>query len=119
MSVLCLQCNQMTPSPLGEFEVVVLMAVAHLKGAGYGSSIREEITARTGRRPSRGAVYITLDRLETKGLLDSALGDPLPQRGGRPRRAYRLTAAGKKALRHSVSMFVKMHAGLEPLLQQL
>jgi PadR family transcriptional regulator PadR len=108
----------MAPSPLGEFEVVVLMAVAHLKGAGYGSSIREEIAARTSRRASRGAVYITLDRLEAKGLLESALGDPLPQRGGRPRRAYRLTTAGKKALRHSVSMFVKMHAGLEPLLHQ-
>jgi PadR family transcriptional regulator PadR len=108
----------MASSPLGEFEVVVLMAVAHLKGAGYGSSIREEIAARTSRRTSRGAVYITLDRLEDKGLLDSALGDTLPHLAGRPRRAYRLTTAGKKALRHSVSMFVKMHAGLEPLLHQ-
>jgi PadR family transcriptional regulator PadR len=108
----------MPSSPLGEFEVVVLMAVAHLKGEGYGSSIRAEIASRTARRASRGAVYITLDRLENKGLLDSALGDPLPQRGGRPRRAYRLTAAGKKALRLSVSMFVKMHQGLEPLLHR-
>jgi PadR family transcriptional regulator PadR len=108
----------MAASPLGEFEVVVLMAVAHLKGAGYGSSILEEIAARTGRRVSRGAVYITLDRLEGKGLLDSALGDPVPQRGGRPRRAYRLTTEGTRALRHSVSMFVKMHAGLEPVLDE-
>ena len=108
----------MPPSPLGEFEVVVLMAVAHLKGAGYGSTIREAIAARTGRRVSRGAVYITLDRLEDKGLLSSALGDPLPQRGGRPRRGYRLTAAGTKALRHTVAMFVNMHAGLEPLLHE-
>jgi PadR family transcriptional regulator PadR len=108
----------MPPSPLGEFEVTVLMAVAHLKGVGYGSTIRGEIAARTRRRASRGAVYITLDRLEDKGLLESELGEPLPQRGGRPRRAYRLTTAGKKALRHSVEMFVKMHAGLEPLLHR-
>jgi|SRR5579864_1329399 len=108
----------MTSSPLGEFEVVVLMAVAHLKGAGYGSTIREEIATRTSRRASRGALYITLDRLEDKDLLDSALGDPLPQRGGRPRRTYRLTTEGKKALRHSVATFVKMHAGLEPALHE-
>src|ERR1700683_2577434 len=106
----------MRPSLLGEFEAVVLMAVAHLKDTGYGSTIREAIASRTGRRVSRGAVYITLDRLEAQGLLDSALGDPLPQRGGRPRRAYRLTAAGRQALRHTVRMFVNMHAGLEPLL---
>ena len=105
-------------SPLGEFELAVLMAVAHLKGDGYGSSILSEIERRTKRRVSRGAVYITLERLEQKALLTSELGESLPQRGGRPRRMYRLTAAGQKSLRHAVSMFTSMHAGLEPLLEK-
>jgi len=108
----------MPPGVLGEFEFVVLLAVAHLRGEGYSSTIREAIEARTRRRVSRGAVYITLDRLEAKGLLASALGDPLPQRGGRPRRAYALTAAGQRAVRHSVSIFASMQAGLEPLLKK-
>ncbi len=99
-------------TPLGEFEIIVLMAVAHLAGEGYGTTIRDTIERRAGRAVSRGAVYITLERLETKGLLASKLGPSLPQRGGRPRRAYRLTGAGQKALRRSVAMFAGMQAGL-------
>ena len=107
-----------TRPPLGEFEVAVLMAVAHLRGEGYGSTILDEIERRTNRRISRGAVYITLERLEQKRLVNSALGESLPQRGGRPRRTFNLTALGQRALRHSVSMFVNMHAGLEAVLEK-
>jgi DNA-binding PadR family transcriptional regulator len=102
--------------PLGEFEVVVLMAALHLGSQAYGSAIRDEIEARTDRKVARGAVYITLDRLEDKGLLASKLVDPSAARGGRPRRVFRVTAAGVKAVRHSVSLFARMHKGLEPLL---
>lgn len=105
-----------TPAPLGEFEVVVLMAAMHLGRDAFGSSIREEIERRTGRAVSRGAVYITLDRLEDKGLLASEAGEASAKRGGRPKRLFRVTPAGIKAVKHSLSLLARMHKGLEPIL---
>jgi DNA-binding PadR family transcriptional regulator len=107
------------PAPLGEFEVVVLMAVLHLRDDAYGSSIRDDIEGRAGRPVTRGAVYITLDRLEEKGLLSSKLGGATPGRGGRPKRLFRVTAAGVKAIKQSVAALVRMHRGLEPILGDL
>lgn len=106
-------------SPLGEFEVVVLMATLHLGDDAYGSAIRDEIERRSGRAVSRGSVYITLDRLEDKGLLASKFGGSTPSRGGRPKRLFRVSAAGLKAVRHSLSLLARMHKGLEPLLGDL
>jgi DNA-binding PadR family transcriptional regulator len=103
-------------APLGEFEVVVLMATLHLGGDAFGSAILGEIAARTGRRVSRGSVYITLDRLEDKGLLVSRLDDATPARGGRPKRLFRVTSLGLKAVKHSIRTVARMHKGLEPLL---
>lgn len=108
-----------TGAPLGEFEIVVLMAALHLEGAAFGSAILEEIETRTGRRVSRGSVYITLDRLEDKGLLSSRLAEPSAARGGRPKRLFKVTAAGIAAVRHSVSVLARMHKGLEPVLGRL
>jgi len=108
--------------PLGEFEVVILMAVLHLvrtSDDAFGSAIREEIQRRSGRKVSRGSVYITLDRLEDKGLLRSRTGEPSPSRGDRPKRLFRVTPAGLKAVKHSVSLLARMHAGLEPVLGDL
>jgi len=105
--------------PLGEFEVVILMAVLHLGQAGgdaFGSAIRDEIERRSGRLVPRGSIYVTLDRLEEKGLLASKLGDTAAGRGGRPKRIFRVTPAGKKAVKHSVAVVTRMHAGLEPIL---
>jgi DNA-binding PadR family transcriptional regulator len=106
-------------APLGEFEVVVLMAVLHLRGDAYGSSIRDEIERRSGRPISRGAVYITLDRLEEKALLTSRLAGESSSRGGRPKRLFRVTPAGITAVKHSIALLVRMHRGLEPLLGDL
>jgi DNA-binding PadR family transcriptional regulator len=106
-------------SPLGEFEVVVLMAVLHLTHAGdeaFGSVVRDEIERRSNRKVSRGAIYITLDRLEEKGLLASKSGGVTPDRGGRPRRLFRVTPAGKAAAKQSVTTMSRMYAGLEPVL---
>jgi PadR family transcriptional regulator PadR len=108
-----------TGAPLGEFEVIVLMAALHLGREAYGSAILDEIEVRTGRRVSRGSVYITLDRLEDKGLLESRLEGASPSRGGRPKRMFRVTADGLKAVKHSVKVLVRMHKGLEPLLGDL
>jgi DNA-binding PadR family transcriptional regulator len=108
-----------TSAPLGEFEVVVLMATLHVGQGAYGSVVRDEIERRTGRPVSRGSVYITLDRLEEKGLLSSKLGDASDSRGGRPKRLFKVTATGLKAVKHSVGLVVQMHRGLEPILGDL
>jgi len=79
---------------LGEFEQIVLLAILRLGEKAYGVTIREEIMARTGREPSPGALYVTLDRLEEKGLVRSQFGDPTPQRGGRAKRFFSVSAKG-------------------------
>jgi len=82
---------------LGEFEYLLLSAAARLGEEAYGAAIREDLKRTAGRRCSIGALYTTLDRLEAKGLIETWMGDPTPQRGGRPKRLVRLTGAGRRA----------------------
>ena len=82
---------------LGEFEYLLLTAAARLGEGAYGTAIRQEIEDATSRRCSIGALYTTLDRLEEKGLIRTRMGDPTPQRGGRPKRLVHVTASGIKA----------------------
>ncbi|HKG95712.1 MAG TPA: helix-turn-helix transcriptional regulator [Gemmatimonadaceae bacterium] len=98
---------------LGEFEQVVLLAVARLAGDGYGMTVRREIERRTGRAVSIGAVYATLDRLERKGLVSSREGESTPERGGRARRHFVLERAGAQALRRTQRMLEQMWADVE------
>jgi len=79
---------------LGEFEYLLLTAAARLGEDAYGAAIREEIESATKRRCSIGALYTTLDRLEAKGFIKTWMGDPTPERGGRPKRMVRVTAKG-------------------------
>jgi PadR family transcriptional regulator, regulatory protein PadR len=79
---------------LGEFEYLLLTAAARLEEEAYGVSIRREIEAATGRHCSIGALYTTLDRLESKGYVKTWMGEATPQRGGRPKRMVRVTAKG-------------------------
>ena len=82
---------------VGEFEYLMLTAVARLGDTAYGLAIRQEIAEATGRQCSLGALYTTLDRLEAKGLIKTWMGDPTPQRGGRPKRMVRITSKGEQA----------------------
>jgi DNA-binding PadR family transcriptional regulator len=82
---------------LGEFEYLTLTVAARLGEDAYGAAIRKEIEAATGHPCSVGALYTTLDRLEEKGFIKTHMGDPTPQRGGRPKRMVRVTAQGVKA----------------------
>ncbi len=82
---------------LGEFEYLLLTAAARLGDQAYGVAIRQEIESATRRRCSIGALYTTLDRLEAKGFVKTWMGDPTPQRGGRPKRMVRVTAKGVQA----------------------
>jgi PadR family transcriptional regulator PadR len=83
---------------LGDLERRVLLAIHHLHGQGYAVSIAQEMAARFGRTPSLGAVYTTVDRLEKKRFVSSSLGDATPERGGKPKRYYRVEALGQLAL---------------------
>jgi PadR family transcriptional regulator PadR len=97
---------------LGEFEQVVLLAVARLRGDGYGMSIRREIERRAGREVTVGSVYATLARLEEKGLVASEAGESTPRRGGRARRHFRLLPEGSEALEASRGMMARMWDGV-------
>ena len=96
----------------GAFEEVVLLAVARLGDEGYGVTILREIEERTRTRPALGAVYATLERLETRGWVASYQGEASPVRGGRARRHYRLSAAGSRTLEASRRMLDRLWEGL-------
>ena len=97
---------------LGEFEQLVLLALVRLGPDAYGATIRREIEARTGRDLAISAVYVTLDRLEVKGLVRSRVGEPTPQRGGRRRKHFILLPAGRRAIAQACRAFGQMVEGL-------
>jgi PadR family transcriptional regulator, regulatory protein PadR len=100
---------------LGEFEHIVLLALLRLGDNAYGVSVRREIEARIDREVSIGAIYATLDRLQAKGYVTSFLGDPTPERGGRSKRFFRVSAKGNAAVRRTQRALHTMTAGLRPL----
>ncbi|HET6179899.1 MAG TPA: PadR family transcriptional regulator [Candidatus Sulfotelmatobacter sp.] len=97
---------------LGEFEYLMLTAAARLGEDAYGVAIRQEIESATGRPCSIGALYTTLDRLEEKGLIKTSMGDPTPQRGGRPKRMVRVTAKGVQAASDFYSAVKRVSEGV-------
>lgn len=100
---------------LGEFEQMVLLAILHLGDDVYGVPIVDEIERRTGRSVARAAVYVTLRRLEKKGLVESWMSDPIEERGGKPRRMVRVRAEGRRLLADSRRAMEAMWDGLEPV----
>jgi DNA-binding PadR family transcriptional regulator len=97
---------------LGEFEYLLLTAAARLGEEAYGAAMREEIEEATGRDCSIGALYTTLDRLETKGFVKTWMGDPTPQRGGRPKRMVRVTAKGAQAASEFYAAVTRVSRGV-------
>lgn len=107
---------------LGEFEQTVMLAVVHLNHGkaqaygvthAYGVTIVDEIERRTGRAVARAAVYITLRRLEEKGLVRSWMGEPTGEVGGRSKRLVDVTAPGVRALKESREFLNTMWRGAE------
>lgn len=88
----------MRRSDLGEFEEVVLLAVAGLYPEAYSVVIAEELEEQTGKTVTTGAVHAALQRLEKKGYLNSQMGEATSQRGGRRKRLFELTVAGSSIL---------------------
>jgi PadR family transcriptional regulator PadR len=99
-----------TDAMLGPFEQAVLAAILTLQDNAYGVTIHTKVTQLVEpKTASLGAIYVTLERLEEKGLLRSWRSDPLPARGGRAKRCYALEAAGEQALRDSAPAIQRMH----------
>jgi len=103
------------PISLGEFEQVVLLAILRLGENAYGVTIRNEITECTGREPAPGALYTTIDRMEAKGLVQSRMGDPTPQRGGRAKRYIKVTNRGRAAVIAAQRSYQSLLQGLDLL----
>jgi DNA-binding PadR family transcriptional regulator len=106
-----------TREALGEFEQMVLLAIVHLGDGVYGVPIVDEIQRRTGRAVAPAAVYVTLRRLERKGLLSSSMSSSTPERGGKARRCVKVTPAGLDSLRASRKVLDSMWKGLDPKLR--
>lgn len=100
------------PQTLGNLELLVLLAVLRLDDGAYAVAVRDEIAQRTQSDPSRGAVSVTLDRLDRKGLLQSRMGEPTAERGGKAKRLYTLAAPGRQALRTTLQGTQAMLQGL-------
>ena len=104
--------------PLGDFEQLTMLAVLRLEEDAYGAAIQREIEAQTGRLVSVNAIYTTLDRLESKGLLRSWIGDPTRERGGRRKKHYALEPQGLAAISQAYRTLRRMTRGFERLLER-
>ena len=100
---------------LGEFEQLVLLALMRLGDEAYALPAREELTRVTGKETSRGALYRTLERLESKGYVDWEMEAEAPRRGGHPRRRFMVTTEGVEILRASRSALQELWSGIEAL----
>jgi DNA-binding PadR family transcriptional regulator len=101
---------------IGEFEQLVMLAMLQLGSGCNALSLRELLSDVAGRRVSRGALYRTLDRLDGKGFIAWLLERGTPERGGHPRRLFRVTARGVAALRASRHALLTLWTGLESVL---
>lgn len=104
------------PAYLGEFEQLVLLAILQLGEAARAAAVRARIEEVATRRVTRGSLYATLDRLAGKGLLDWVVEDGGAERGGVPHCRFRVTAAGREAVRHSYSVIRELSRGLGEVL---
>lgn len=89
---------------LGEFQEIVLLTILVLGENAYGVSIQDEISERTGRQISRGALHTALTRLDEKGFITSEYGGATAERGGRRKRFYQVTNLGRSALEEAKSL---------------
>ena len=100
---------------LTDFELMLLLAILRVGDEAYGVTIAREIEASGERTVLLGAVYTGLDRLEAHGLVTSSVGAPTPERGGRAKRYFRVTASGMKAVRQAKRAFTQLWSGVPGL----
>jgi DNA-binding PadR family transcriptional regulator len=102
----------MAKDSLGGFELQVLLAVMRLGDEAYGVPIADTIEEASGREINAGSIYITLDRLESKGLVTSRLGESTAERGGRAKTYFHVTGKGVRAARVAQRTLVKLWTGV-------
>src|SRR5215203_5310728 len=100
---------------LTDFELLILLAIMRIGAEAYGVPIAHEIEAATRRPVTRASIYTALDRLQRMGLVTSEMGDPTPERGGRAKRFFSVTAAGLRAVKEAQRAFATMWKGLPQL----
>ena len=100
---------------LGEYELMVLLAVLDLGDEAYGVPIARALETNRGGEVAIGRVYAVLDKLEGKGFVRSTLGDPTPERGGRAKRYFRVTETGVQGIRETREVLEKMWRRLPKL----
>jgi DNA-binding PadR family transcriptional regulator len=100
---------------LGNFELMLLLALVRLGDDAYGVTIARELEQQTGREVVVASVYATLERLQERGFVASSLGDPTPERGGRAKRYFRITGAGIREIRDARRALMNMWKGLPEL----
>ena len=100
---------------LGEFELMLLLAVIHLGEEAYGVPICRELESHRKRDISIGSVYAALERLEAKGLIASSLGDPTPERGGKAKRYFRVTREGLRQVQATRRVLTRLWQALPDL----
>ena len=100
---------------LGNFELMVMLAIIRIGDGAYGVSISDEIEATTGSEVLLGSVYDAVNRLEEKGLIESSLGEATPERGGRAKRHFRTTPKGLRLVRETQQSLLKLWKGLPEL----
>jgi len=88
----------MTKKFISRSEEYILLAIVRLREGAYGVAIRNRLKQDTGETWAFGAVHVMLSRLEKKGLLESYLAEPTPQRGGRSKRIYTMTSLGRQTM---------------------
>jgi DNA-binding PadR family transcriptional regulator len=98
---------------LGDFEELLLLAVARLKDEAYGVPIMQMVEKEAKRRASIGAIYTTLDRLEAKGFVRSWLGEATAERGGRAKKYFAITGTGVVALQNAEAARERMRRGVD------
>lgn len=105
----------MKGSSLGELEELVLLTVGALHPDAYGIGVMDAIEARAERKLNISAVHAVLQRLEDKGFVTSKMGEPTQERGGRRKRFFMLTAAGKRALEETHALRVQLYSEIPKL----
>jgi PadR family transcriptional regulator PadR len=100
---------------LGNFELMVMLVLIRLGEDAYGIPIAHEIEVKGGREVSLGSIYATLERLEAKGLVSAKLGEPTPERGGRAKKYFSVTAKGAREVRETQRVLKELWRGLRQL----
>ena len=100
---------------LTDLELMILLAVLRLRDNAYGVTITRELEDTAGRSVAIALVYATLERLQDRGLVLSWKGDPTPERGGRAKRFFEVTAKGIRQIKHTQRAFTALWTGIPQL----